>query len=240
MRLDAFLAGREKISRTKCKELILAGKVKVEGKAALKPSLLLDGGEKVEVEPSEVFVSRGALKLKAALEAFSPLGLSVSGRLCIDVGASTGGFTQVLLARGARAVIALDVGRGQLSPILRKDPRVKNMEGVNIRYLDSSSLPFPPSFASADLSFISLDLAFPKISEIESVKDCVALVKPEFEAGRGGLGKGGIVRDGKVRAECLKKAEEAARRAGFSVLSRMSSPILGEKGNEEFLIWAHR
>lgn len=240
MRLDVFLAQREKISRTKGKELILEGKVKVAGKTVLKPSISLDAGEKVEVEAGETFVSRGALKLKAALDEFFPLGLEVSGRLCIDIGASTGGFTQVLLARGARAVIALDVGWGQLSPVLAKDPRVKNAEGVNIRFLDPSSLPFPPSFASADLSFISLSLAFPKISQIESVKDCVALVKPEFEVGKGGLGKGGVVKDEGRRLDCLRKASLAAREAGFSVVGRMSSPIRGERGNEEFLIWAHR
>ncbi|MBR6440334.1 MAG: TlyA family RNA methyltransferase [Aeriscardovia sp.] len=240
MRLDAFLAQREKISRTKCRELILEGKVKVEGRTALKPSLPLEGGEKVELEPGEAFVSRGALKLKAALEEFAPLGLEVSGRLCIDIGASTGGFTQVLLARGARAVIALDVGWGQLSPLLERDPRVRNMEGVNVRSLDPSSLPFPPSFASADLSFISLSLAFPKIAEIGSVRDCVALVKPEFEVGRRGLGKGGVVKDEGKRLECLAAAEEAAQRSGFRIASRIASPIRGEKGNEEFLIWAYR
>ena len=144
------------------------------------------------------------------------------------------------MARGARAVIALDVGWGQLSPVLERDPRVKNLEGVNVRFLDPASLPFAPSFASADLSFISLSLAFPKISEIGSVKDCVALVKPEFEVGRGRLGKGGVVKDEGARLECLKRAEGAASKAGFRVLASMASPIRGEKGNQEFLIWAHR
>ena len=240
MRLDVFLSQREGMSRTKCRELILRGKVKVEGAVASKPAFSLLGGEKVEVLPEDFFVSRAALKLECALEKFSSMGLKVGGRECIDVGASTGGFTQVLLKRGARAVIALDVGWGQLSPLLRKDPRVRNMEGVNIRFLDPSLLPFSPTFATADLSFISLRLALPKIFEIESVRECVALVKPQFEVGKGKLGKGGVVKDEEERIKSLEGVKEAAREDDLKVLSSIPSPLPGEKGNREFLIWLHR
>lgn len=240
MRLDAFLAQREGISRTKCRELILEGKVKVKGAPVTKPSRPVLSGEEVELLGGRGFVSRGALKLEGALEQFSPMGLEVEGKKCIDVGASTGGFTQVLLKWGARSVIALDVGTGQLSPILQKDPRVKDMQGVNIRSLSPASLPFAPTFATADLSFISLRLALPKIFEIKSVQECVALVKPQFEVGKGKLGKGGVVKDEKEREKSLENVLEEARREELKVLSSIPSCLPGERGNREFLIWLHR
>lgn len=240
MRLDVFLAQREGLSRTKCRELIREGRVKVGGKVLTKPACAAYSGKEVEIAEGKSFVSRGGLKLEGALEKFSPMGLKIRGRLCIDVGASTGGFTQVLLERGAKAVIALDVGRGQLSPLLERDSRVKSMEGVNIRFLDPSSLPFPPSLATADLSFISLRFALPKIFGIESVQECVALVKPQFEVGRGKVGKGGIVRDDRERVKSLEGVENAAKKAGLTVLCATPSTLPGEKGNREFFIWLHR
>lgn len=240
MRLDVFLAQKEGLSRTKCRQMILEGKVRVEGTCVTKPSFPVLSEEKVEVVGDKGFVSRGALKLEGALEKFCPMGLKISGRECIDVGASTGGFTQVLLKWGAKDVIALDVGRDQLSPLLQNDPRVRNMEGVNIRFLSPSSLPISPTLATADLSFISLRMALPKIFEIKSVQECVALVKPQFEVGKGKLGKGGVVKDEKEREKSLEAVKEAAKKEGLKILSSLPSPLAGEKGNREFLLWLHR
>lgn len=220
--------------------MILEGKVKVGGKIVTKPAFAVLSEQKVEVLEGRSFVSRGALKLEGALEKFSSLGLKVKGKKCIDVGAGAGGFSQILLEWGAESVIALDVGTGQLSPLLQKDARVKNMQGVNIRFLDPFSLPFLPTFATADLSFISLRLAIPKIFEIESVLECVALVKPQFEVGKGRLGKRGVVKDEKEREKCLESVVRAAKEHGLTVLSSLPSPLPGEKGNQEFLIWLHR
>lgn len=220
--------------------MILEGRVKVEGNIVTKPALSVSPEKKVEILEGRNFVSRGALKLEAALEKFSPLGLRVKGKKCIDVGAGAGGFSQILLEWGAESVIALDVGTGQLSPILQEDARIKNIQGVNIRFLKPLSLPFPPTFATADLSFISLRLAIPKIFEIESVLECVALVKPQFEVGKGKLGKRGVVKDEREREKALQTVKAAAEECGLKVFSSLPSPLPGEKGNREFLIWLHR
>ena len=186
------------------------------------------------VEEPEPYVSRGGHKLAAALDAF---GIDPSGRVCLDVGASTGGFTDVLLQRGARRVYALDVGRGQLAEALRHDPRVVSMERFNARELGAGSLAEPVSLASVDVSFISLGLVLgPMASTFEPEGgDIVALVKPQFEAGRAEV-KGGVVRDPGVHADVLARVASRAAELGLTPIDAMPSPLFGPEGNREFLL----
>lgn len=216
---------------------MLAGKVGVgEGDAARhdrKPGDLLAADTPVAIAQPEPYVSRGGYKLAAALDAF---GIHPAGRVCLDVGASTGGFTDVLLQRGATRVYALDVGHGQLAELLRRDPRVVSMERRNARELTSSTLPEPVSLATIDVSFISLGLVLGPVAEtLAPGGQIVALVKPQFEAGRGRTDHG-VVRDPAIHREVLEGTIEKARSAGFGVRALIASPLTGPQGNREFLV----
>ena len=224
-------------SRTRAQTLILAGKVRVgDGDSARrdrKPGDQLDPGTSLQVEAPEPYVSRGGHKLAAALDAF---GIDPGGLTALDVGASTGGFTDALLQRGARRVYALDVGRGQLAEALRRDPRVVSLERTNARSLDADSLPEPVDLAVVDVSFISLDKVLGPISStLREGAPIVALVKPQFEAGRGRTDRG-VVRDPEVHREVLDTVVAAARDAGLGARDVIASPILGPEGNREFLV----
>jgi len=239
VRLDQLIVERGLAeSRARAQALLLGGRVRVgEGDAARagrKPGDVVDSAIPIEVVVPDPYVSRGGHKLAAALDAF---GVDPAGRVCLDVGASTGGFTDVLLQRGATRVYAVDVGRGQLAETLRRDPRVISMERTNARSLMSSSLPERVSLASVDVSFISLRLVLaPIASTFEPAGgDLIPLVKPQFEAGRGET-RGGVVRDAAVHARVLREVEDAARSAGLMPVASIPSPILGPEGNREFLL----
>ena len=220
-------------SRSKAKALIMAGDVRVGDRVIQKASELLETATPLEIRQKLPFVSRGGLKLAHALETFS---VDVSAAVAADLGASTGGFTDALLQRGATRVYAIDVGYGQLDYRLRSDERVIVMERVNVRYL--SSLPEPIDIVTIDVSFISLDHILPVASTVlTDGGECIALVKPQFEAGKDAVGRGGVVRDEHVRRTTVEQTIERAQRSnlGFKGLTR--SPISGPAGNEEFLTW---
>ncbi len=221
-------------SRARAQALVLAGRVRVDGRVVTKAGAPVAPGAEIRLEePDHPWVSRGALKLEAALDAF---GIDPRGRDCLDVGASTGGFTHLLLSRGAARVVALDVGRGQLDWKLRTDPRVVVMEGVNARHLRPADLPFPVQLAVVDVSFISLKLVVPPLLPVlEAGGHLVCLVKPQFEAGRHQVGKGGIVRDEAVRRAVIDATVEHLRRPGLELLGVVPSPVRGQKGNLEEL-----
>jgi 23S rRNA (cytidine1920-2'-O)/16S rRNA (cytidine1409-2'-O)-methyltransferase len=234
-RLDVVLTERGLApSRARAQALILAGKVRLGGKVESKAGTQVDPDAEIEVaEPDHPWVSRGALKLIAALDEFA---ISPQGLDCLDVGASTGGFTDVLLERGARRVIALDVGRGQLDWRLRNDSRVVVMEGVNARHLDTVKLPFAPELVTIDVSFISLRLVVPALlSQLARSARLVCLIKPQFEAGREQVGKGGIVRDNGVRRQTIETTLAALLDLGLELIGTVTSPIRGQKGNLEEL-----
>ena len=221
-------------SRARAQALILAGKVRLRGDVETKAGTQVEPDAAIEIiEPDHPWVSRGALKLVAALDEFR---ISPDGVDCLDIGASTGGFTEVLLERGARRVIALDVGRGQLDWRLRNDPRVVVMEGVNARHLDTLDLPFTAALATVDVSFISLRLVVPALLPHLATKAwLVCLVKPQFEAGRHQVGKGGIVRDEAVRRQVIDDTVAALIELGLELVGTIPSPIRGQKGNLEEL-----
>ncbi|MFZ2492613.1 MAG: TlyA family RNA methyltransferase, partial [Thermoanaerobaculia bacterium] len=179
------------------------------------------------------WVGRGGMKLAGALETFP---ISVRDKVCADIGASTGGFTHVMLENGARRVYAIDVGYGQLDVSLRNDPRVVNREKVNARYLDASAFEEPIDFVSIDVSFISLKLILPAVATFLR-GELVALIKPQFEVGKADVGKGGIVRDDAIRLAAVDGVTAFARETGFEILGRIESPIKGAEGNVEFLLW---
>jgi len=240
IRLDQLLVERGLVaSRARAQALVLAGQVLVgEGDAArhdLKAGDLVDREAPVRVAPGSEWVSRGAHKLIAALDAFS---IDPAGLVAIDVGASTGGFTDVLLARGAARVYAVDVGRGQLAERLRRDPRVVSMERVNARTLQPGTLPEPVDIAVVDVSFISLGLVLGPIRSVlrDGRGSIVALVKPQFEAGRADA-KGGVVKDPGVHRRVLAETVERARSLGLGTRDVIASPIRGPEGNREFLAW---
>jgi 23S rRNA (cytidine1920-2'-O)/16S rRNA (cytidine1409-2'-O)-methyltransferase len=239
VRLDQLLVDRGLAeSRSRAQALLLGGKVRVgAGDGARfdrKGGDLVESGIDLDVAAPEPYVSRGGHKLAAALDAF---GVDPAGRVCLDVGASTGGFTDVLLQRGASRVYAVDVGRGQLAEPLRRDSRVINMERTNARSLTASSLPEPVSLASVDVAFISLRLVLGPIASTfgRDGGDLIPLVKPQFEAGRGET-KGGVVRDPAVHERVLREVGEAALAIGLETLGTIPSPILGPEGNREFLL----
>lgn len=234
-------------TRSRAQALILAGEVVAGEHRVEKPGQLLDealplrlkGGPpgSPEAETSR-YVSRGGVKLAHALDAFA---LDPRGRVCVDLGASTGGFTDVLLQRGALRVHAVDVGRGQLHPTLRGDPRVVVHEKVNARALSAQALGEPCGAAVADLSFISLKLVLPAlVACLEPEAWCVVLVKPQFEAGRAEVGKGGVVRDPAVHARVVEEVAAEVRRLGLEVVGQAPSPLLGPAGNREFVLGARR
>lgn len=234
-RLDVLLTERGLApSRARAQALILTGKVLVDGIPVTKAGSQIARDAKIEVvEEDHPYVSRGALKLEAALDAFA---ISPEGLDCLDVGASTGGFTDLLLQRGACRVIALDVGRAQLAWRLRQDQRVTVMEGVNARHLGQDDLPFAVDLASVDVSFISLRLVVPAVmSHIKPDGWLICLVKPQFEAGREQVGSGGVVRDEEVRREVIDATVAALVDLGLTLIGLVPSPIRGPKGNLEEL-----
>lgn len=223
-------------SRARAQAAIRAGLVRVDGRPLTRASEAIAAGARVEARPEHPFASRGGLKLSAALDAF---GIDPAGLPCLDVGASTGGFTDVLLSRGAAHVHAVDVGRDQLHPRLRTDPRVTSREGVDIRSLDPAALDPRPLLASVDVSFISLRLVLPALCPLLGAGAAVvALIKPQFEAGRERVGRGGIVRDGQVHAEVCAEVRGLLEGRGAAILGLIPSPIEGGDGNTEFLIGA--
>ena len=237
-RLDELIVQRGLAeTRTKAQALILAGKVRVgEGDAArrdLKPGDRIDATAPVSLDEPEPYVGRGGHKLAAALDAF---GIDPAGKVALDVGASTGGFTDVLLQRGARHVYALDVGRGQLAESLRRDPRVTSMERTNARTLTSTTLPEPVDIAVIDVSFISLDKVLgPVATTLAPHASIVALVKPQFEAGKGRTDRG-VVRDPAVHREVLERVIAHAATLRLGTRDLIASPIQGHDGNREFLV----
>jgi 23S rRNA (cytidine1920-2'-O)/16S rRNA (cytidine1409-2'-O)-methyltransferase len=222
-------------SREKAQALVMAGRVRVDGEPATKAGRAVGDDAAVEVLPGPEHVGRGALKLEGALAAFE---IDPAGRVAVDVGASTGGFTETLLARGATRVYAVDVGRGQLHERLRADPRVIVLERVNARHLSSREVPEPCGIATVDLSFISVRKVLPAVrSVLGPYADAVVLVKPQFEVGRGQVGRGGIVKDPERHLQALRDVAEAAQaEARLVVTSACPSPIEGMEGNREFFL----
>ena len=237
MRLDRALAARGLArSRTEAQALIAAGQVRVDGRSADKASLRVADEADLAVEGARLpFVSRGGLKLAGALDTFA---VPVTGRTALDVGASTGGFTDCLLQRGAARVVAVDAGHGQMVPALASDPRVASREGVNARFLRPGDFDASFDLIVADLSFISLTLVLPALVPLlRPGGDMVVLVKPQFEVGAAHLGKGGLVRDPAQRARAVQRVGDAAAALGLETRGQRTSPILGGDGNEEFLLW---
>jgi 23S rRNA (cytidine1920-2'-O)/16S rRNA (cytidine1409-2'-O)-methyltransferase len=231
-RLDVLLVERGLVeSREQGRRLIMAGQVLVDGLMLDKPGMQVAGGADIRLRVKPPYVSRGGLKLEAALDSFA---VQVAGAVAADVGASTGGFTDCLLQRGASRVYAIDVGYGQLAWRLRQHPRVVVMERVNVRYLES--LPEPVDLATVDVSFISLELVLPSvIGWLKPAGDIISLIKPQFEAGRAEVGKGGVVKDPEVHRAVLSKILGWALDHGLAVRGLMASPLKGPAGNVEFL-----
>ena len=236
MRLDLYLYEKSlAFSRTNAKALITEGKVFIDGKAVTKPSFDVLDTQSVSVSEEDYYVSRGAYKLKGALDAF---GISPKDKHCLDVGASTGGFTDLLLRDGAAHVIALDSGSGQLAQSLRQDVRVTSIEGYNARYMRAEELPYAPDFAVMDVSFISATHIIPALySVLQSPSDFICLIKPQFEVGRACVGKGGIVRNEKAAMAAVDGVIEFAKNVGFKFKGKIKSSILGGDGNVEYLAY---
>jgi 23S rRNA (cytidine1920-2'-O)/16S rRNA (cytidine1409-2'-O)-methyltransferase len=233
MRLDLALVARGLApSRERAQEAVAAGLVHVNGLKAAKPAQKVAEQDLIEVTGDPIgYVGRGGLKLAAALDHW---GIDPSGLLCLDVGASTGGFTDCLLSRGARRVYAVDVGREQLHPRLRADARVVSMEQTDIRAV--RALPEQPELIAVDLAFISLTLVLPHLARLGAPgARCIGLIKPQFEAGPAAIGKGGIVRDEGARRSAVAKVLESARGAGWQPQGVIDSPVPGTEGNREFL-----
>ncbi len=242
LRLDAELVRRGLArSREHAAELVHTGRVTVAGVAATKPAtgVTTDAAIVVREDPSRPdYVSRGGHKLAGALDAFADSGLDVRDRRCLDAGASTGGFTDVLLRRGAREVVAVDVGYGQLAWSLRQDPRVLVHDRTNIRDLSPELVGGPVDVVVGDLSFISLTLVLdPLISVTDPGGDLVLMVKPQFEVGKERVGKGGVVRDPGLRAEAVAAVADQAERRGWGAVGVTASPLPGQSGNVEFFLW---
>ncbi|MFL6077582.1 MAG: TlyA family RNA methyltransferase [Mycobacteriales bacterium] len=243
-RLDAELVRRGLArSREQAADLVRAGRVRVGGQLARKPASQVDPAEPVLVEEQAgepEYASRGGHKLAGALDALPDL--VVAGRRCLDAGASTGGFTDVLLRRGAAAVVAADVGYGQLAWNLRTDPRVTVLDRTNVRHLTAGDIGGPADVTVADLSFISLRLVLPALAACTAVAggDLLPMVKPQFEVGRERLGVGGVVRDPADRADAVLAVAAAAAAAGLGVAGIVRSPLPGPSGNVEFFLWLRR
>jgi 23S rRNA (cytidine1920-2'-O)/16S rRNA (cytidine1409-2'-O)-methyltransferase len=236
-RLDRLLVDRGLVeSREKAQALILAGEVYCRGQKAAKAGQSVPGDVEVEVRARPPYVGRGGFKLAAALSHFD---IRVAGAVCLDIGASTGGFTDALLQAGAARVHAVDVGAGQLDWKLRTDPRVTPHEGINARRLRFEDIGERIDLAVCDVSFISVTLILPAaVPLLQPDGRLVILVKPQFEAGRGYVGKGGIVRDPEIHRAACQRIERAVREYGFQT-ALLDSPILGAEGNKEFLLYAH-
>jgi 23S rRNA (cytidine1920-2'-O)/16S rRNA (cytidine1409-2'-O)-methyltransferase len=238
MRIDRLLVERGLFeSRTKAQQAIAAGMVKADGRAVTVPSQEVSSDVALEAHPAHPWVSRGGVKLAAALDHF---GIDPSGRVCVDVGASTGGFTDVLLARGARRIYAVDVGHGQLHASLRERPDVTCLEGTDIRALASTIFDEPPDLVTVDVSFIPLSQALPAaLAKAGPRAEAIVLIKPQYEAGPG-QGKKGVVRDPAIHARVCADAEALVASLGWTALGVMPSPIAGGDGNREFLLAARR
>lgn len=237
IRIDVLLVEKGFFtSREAARRAIMAGLVRVEGERIEKPGTRVSAASTVDVkQPAHQFVSRGGLKLERALKQFD---VSVDNTVAIDVGASTGGFTDCLLQHGAAQVYSVDVGYGQLAWSIRQDPRVQVMERLNFRHADAQRFHPKPSIAVMDVSFISTKLLFPKLSEVCSPSaDVISLIKPQFEAGRSSIGKGGIVRDPQVHYRVLVDMLDHVTSIGWSCQGLDYSPISGGDGNIEFLAW---
>lgn len=236
MRIDVYLASSGLLSsRTEAKHFIDEGAVYVNGIQITKPSYDISGSEdKVFVDRSvKQYVSRGGIKLKGAITAF---GVSVSEKKCLDIGASSGGFTDCLLQEGASHVIAVDSGSGQLVDSLRKDSRVTVVENYNARYMKPEDFAYIPNLAVMDVSFISATYIIPSLYDVLAAgADFICLIKPQFEVGKQGIGKGGIVKDSKMRDAAVQRVVEFAQNTGFDTVSLIQSPIKGGDGNTEFL-----
>ena len=244
-RLDSELVRRGLArSRGHAEELLAAGRVRLAGQTATKAATQVDPAAAILVTDDSAgpeYVSRGGHKLAGALDAFCANGLRVEGRVCLDAGASTGGFTDVLLRRGAAAVVAADVGYGQLAWSLRQDPRVHVLDRSNVRDLNPEVLPFAPELVVADLSFISLRIVLPALLSVTRPEaDLVLMVKPQFEVGRGRLGPGGVVRDPADRADAVRGVAHSAAELGLGVRGVTASPLPGPSGNVEYFLWLRR
>ena len=243
MRLDRALAARGLArSRSHAHQLILAGSVVVDGATARKPGH--DVGEETPIsvtDPAARYVARSALKLAGVLDRASAQGLAIDGRACLDVGASTGGFTQVLLERGAASVLAVDVGHGQLAAQIADDPRVDAREGVNARDFSRPRESSPVDMVVADLSFISLTLVVePLATWLRPGGDALLMVKPQFEVGAESLGAGGVVRDPAQRAAAVRTVAEAMELCGLMTVDVLVSPLSGPAGNVEIFVWGRK
>lgn len=241
VRLDDWLVSHGLIeNKSQAKSLIMAGKVFVDGKRVDKAGTPTKPDADVEINglPGQ-YVSRGGYKLAGALDRFSEL--RIEGKIALDIGASTGGFTDCLLQRGASKVYALDVGYGQLAWKLRTDPRVINIERTNFRYTEAGFFADPIELAVADVSFISLDkILEPLKSHLANDADCVFLIKPQFEVGKSQIGSGGVVRDAKIREEAIERVISMAKDLGYQLVDGADSTLAGaKKGNVEYLAWFH-
>jgi 23S rRNA (cytidine1920-2'-O)/16S rRNA (cytidine1409-2'-O)-methyltransferase len=236
VRLDALLVDRALASsRERARALILAGQVRVNGAVARKAGQTVPSDATIVLaQPDHPYVGRGGVKLAHALDTF---GIGVAGREALDIGAATGGFTDVLLRRGAARVVALDVGHGQIAWSIRTDPRVVVLEGVNARSLTSDQLPAPVDLAVIDVSFISLRHILPALPPLLTPQaDVVALVKPQFEAAKREVGRGGVIKDVLVQRRVVEEVIEKASEVGLTHLATAESPITGSSGNREFFI----
>jgi 23S rRNA (cytidine1920-2'-O)/16S rRNA (cytidine1409-2'-O)-methyltransferase len=242
--LDAELVRRgEARSRDHARALIEGGRVKVNGTVATKPATNVDLGAPIVVSDTddEGWASRGAHKLLGALGAFEPRGVSVDGKRCLDAGASTGGFTDVLLRRGAAEVVAVDVGYGQLIWRIQNDPRVDVHDRTNVRNLTAEQIGGPVELVVADLSFISLNLVLAAFAACaQPGADLLPMVKPQFEVGKDRVGSGGVVRDGRLRAEAVTAVAQTAAGYGLQTLGAVASPLPGPSGNVEYFLWLHK
>ena len=244
-RLDAELV-RRKLARSRdhAAALVAAGRVQVRGTVARKVAAMIDPADPVLVtgaDPATEYVSRGGHKLAGALGVFARDGLTVTGRRCLDAGASTGGFTDVLLRAGAARVIAVDVGYGQLAWSLRTDDRVVVLERMNVRGLTADAIGGPVDLTVADLSFISLRLVLPALAACTAPDgDLALMVKPQFEVGKDRVGSGGVVRDPDLRAEAVLDVAATAEELGLGVAGVTASPLPGPSGNVEFFVWFRR
>lgn len=220
-------------SREMAQRYIMAGEISVNGQVQTKAGMKVDEAATITLKEAAPFVSRGGLKLKTALDAFQ---LDITNKICADVGASTGGFTDCLLQYGAAKIYAIDVGYGQLALKLRNDSRVVNIERTNARYLEN--LAEPVGLVVMDTSFISITLLLPVIKNwLTPQADVIPLIKPQFEAGRDDVGKGGIIKDNAVHRRVLMNVLESARQIGYTIHDLVQSDIIGAKGNIEFLVW---
>lgn len=242
VRLDVLVVQRQFVdTRTKAQRLISEGNISVDGKVITKPSTKVSPLAHIVVDKGEDYVSRGAYKLLGALQSFTQHGLpNIHGLRALDIGASTGGFSDVLLRHGASHVLALDVGHGQLDSRISQDSRVTEMSGVNIRDVQSHDLPYRPELIVSDVSFISLRLVLPVVARIANhPSHIIMLIKPQFEVGKGHLGKNGVVDDANLRQQAVDDVLQCAQECGMQIRAVIDSPIAGMHGNAEYLMYAY-